>query len=209
MKGLIGKKLGMSRIFKEDGQVIPVTVIQAGPCPVIQLKTEATDGYQAVQLGFLERKQKHTNKPMTGHFTRAGVAPARFLKEFRDFPGETLKVGDLVKVDIFTPGDRLDITGITKGRGFTGVMKRHGFSGHKDSHGTHESFRGPGSIGSNSDPARVWKGKRMAGRMGHEQLTIRNIKLIRLEAEKNLLLVEGAVPGANGGIVEIRLTKKS
>lgn len=208
MKGLLGKKLGMTRIFQEDGQMVPVTLIQAGPCPVVQLKTVQVDGYQAVQLGFEQKKEKHANKPMKGHFERAGVKPTRFLKEFRDFPGEELKIGDEVKAELFTTGDRLDITGTTKGRGFAGVVKRHGFHGHKASHGTHESFRGPGSIGACADPGRVWKGKRMPGRYGNFRQTIRNLEIIRLEAEKNLIMVKGAVPGPNGSLVEIRQTKK-
>ena len=208
MKGLLGKKLGMTRVFDQDGQMIPVTLIQAGPCPVVQLKTEKTDGYQAVQLGFLDRKNKHTTKPMAGHFKRAGISPTRILKEFRDFSQQSMDVGNLVKADIFNPGEKLDITGSTKGRGFAGVMKRHGFHGHKSSHGTHESFRGAGSIGQCAYPGKVWKGKKMAGRMGNERYTVRNLPIIRLEAEKNLIWIKGAVPGPNGGIVEIRQTKK-
>ncbi|NQS97524.1 MAG: 50S ribosomal protein L3 [candidate division Zixibacteria bacterium] len=208
MKGLLGKKLGMTRIFDQDGQMIPVTLIQAGPCPVVQLKTVETDGYQAVQLGFLERKDKHTNKPMAGHFKRAGVKPSRILKEFRQSAQQNINVGDLVKADIFYPGEKLDITGTTKGRGFAGVMKRHGFHGHKSSHGTHESFRGPGAIGQCAYPGKVWKGKKMPGRMGNDRYTARNLPVIRLEPEKNLIWIKGAVPGPNGGILEIRQTKK-
>jgi len=208
MNGLIGKKLGMTRLFKETGEMIPVTLIEAGPCPVVQLKTKEDHGYQAVQLGYQEIKEKHVNKPMAGHFKGAGVNPTRYLKEFRGMSLEKMEVGTQVKVDIFDIGDRLDITGTTKGRGFAGVMKRHGFHGHKDTHGTHESFRGPGSIGQCAWPSKVWKGKRMAGRMGNERYTVRNLEIIRLESEKNLIMVKGAVPGPNGGIIEIRKTKK-
>jgi len=208
MNGLIGKKLGMTRLFKETGEMIPVTLIEAGPCPIVQMKTKENHGYQAVQLGYQEIKDKHINKPMTGHFKKAGVTPTRYLKEFRNMSLEKMEVGTEVKVDIFDIGDRLDITGITKGRGFAGVIKRHGFHGHKDSHGTHESFRGPGSIGQCAWPGKVWKGKRMAGRMGNERYTVRNLEVIQLESEKNLIMVKGAVPGPNGGIIEIRRTKK-
>ena len=208
MRGLLGKKIGMTRIFKDDGQMIPVTLIQAGPCPIVQLKNTEKDGYQAVQLGYLEAKEKHTNKPMSGHFKGAGVKPMRFLKEFRGIVAEDLKVGDELKVDIFNIGDRLDVTGFTKGRGFAGVIKRHSFHGHKASHGTHESFRGPGSIGACAYPGRVWKGKRMAGRYGNERQTVRNLEIVRLEAEKNLIMLKGAIPGPNGGLVELRPTNK-
>jgi len=199
----------MTRVFKESGEVIPVTMIEAGPCFVVQLKTEATDDYRAVQLAFGDKKVSRSNKPETGHFQRAGLKPMRLVKEFRDFPMENLKLGDTVKADIFQPGDKLDITGTTKGRGFAGVMKRYGFSAHKASHGTHESFRGPGSIGMHTWPGRVWRGKRMAGRMGNARFTVRNLEIIRLEAEKNMIMVKGAVPGPNGGFVELRLTKKT
>ncbi len=208
MSGLLGKKVGMTRIFKEDGQMVPVTLIEAGPCPVVQLKTVETDGYQAVQLGFVEAKEKHVNKPMQGHFKRAGLKPLKTLREFRDFKLTNVKVGDELKADIFVPGQRLDITGITKGRGFAGVIKRHGFKGHKATHGTHESFRGPGSIGSSAWPSRVFKGKKMPGRYGTDRMTTKNLEIVRLEVEKNMIMVRGAVPGPNGGILEIRPTKK-
>ena len=207
MKGLLGKKVGMTRIFREDGQMVPVTVIEAGPCPVVQIKTHDTDGYNAVQLGFQEKKDKHTNKPMAGHFKKADVKPQRKLKEFKNFPlMEELNVGMELKVDIFIVGERLDVTGFTKGKGYTGVMKRHGFHGHKDSHGTHESFRGPGSIGCSAWPSRVFKGKKMAGRMGNNRHTVRNLEIVNLQPEKNLIMVKGAIPGPNGGILEIRAT---
>lgn len=208
MKGLLGKKIGMTRIFLDDGRMIPVTLIEAGPCKIVQIKTVETDNYQAIQLGFLEKKEKRSNKPEIGHFKRAGLPPMRFLREFRNYLIQDAKAGDEIKADIFAPGDKLDITGKTKGRGFAGVVKRHGFHGHKASHGTHESFRGAGSIGQCAWPGKVWKGKRMAGRMGNDRFTARNLEIIRLEVEKNLIMVKGAVPGANGGIVELRQTNK-
>ena len=208
MKGLLGKKLGMTRIFDQDGQMVPVTIIQTGPCPVTQLKTIENDGYKAVQMGYISKKEKRTTKPMAGHFKKANVAPTRLLKEFRDFEDESIKVGDQVKVDIFEPGDKLDISGYTKGKGFAGVMKRHGFHGHKASHGTHETFRGPGSIGQCASPSKVWKGQKMPGRMGNKKYTVRNLAIVKLEVEKHLLWVKGAVPGPNGGILEIRKTQK-
>ncbi len=208
MKGILGKKIGMTRIFTDDGQAIPVTMIEAGPCKIVQLKTEERDKYQAVQLGYGEKKEKRSNRPEMGHFKRAGLKPMRMLREFRDFPLGERKLGDEIKADIFAQGERLDITGYTKGRGFAGVMKRHGFHGHKASHGTHESFRGPGSIGQCAWPSRVWKGKRMAGRFGNERFTARNLEIVKLEPEKNIIMVKGAVPGPNGGYLEIRTTKK-
>lgn len=208
MKGLLGRKLGMTRIFAEDGQMIPVTLIEAGPCPVVQVKTEAKDGYNAVQLGFAVKKEKHANKPMMGHFKRANINPVKYLKEFREYSAEGLELGAEIKAELFSLGERLDISGSSKGRGFTGVMKRHGFHGHKASHGTHESFRGAGSIGSSASPSRVFKGKKMAGRMGNTRQTIRNLEIVRIEAEKNLIMVRGAVPGPNGGILELRQTQK-
>lgn len=198
----------MTRIFLDDGRMIPVTLIEAGPCKVVQIKTQETDNYQAVQLGYLEKKEKRSNKPEIGHFKRAGLPPMRFLREFRNYTLQDVKVGDEIKAGIFSNGDKLDITAKTKGKGFAGVMKRHGFHGHKASHGTHESFRGAGSIGQCAWPGKVWKGKRMAGRMGNERFTARNLEIVRLEAEKNLIMVRGAVPGPNGGILEVRLTNK-
>lgn len=208
MKGLLGKKLGMTRIFRDSGESIPVTMIEAGPCKVVQLKTTETDEYQAVQLGFGAKKEKNVNKPETGHFKRAGLSPLQVLREFRDYPAENLKIGDELKADLFRAGDKLDISGNTKGRGFAGVIKKYGFHGHKASHGTHESFRGPGSIGQASDPSRVWRGKRMPGRYGNTRFTVRNLEIVKLEADKNIIMVRGAVPGPSGGILEIRQTKK-
>ena len=204
MSGLLGKKVGMTRIFSADGQMIPVTLIEAGPCPVVQVKTVETDGYEAVQLGFLEAKEKHVTKPMQGHFKRAGSKLTKKLREFRNLGLTDVKIGDELKADVFNIGQRLNITGISKGRGFAGVIKRHGFAGHKATHGTHESFRGPGSIGSSAWPSRVFKGKKMAGRMGTDRCTTKNLEIIRIEADKNMIMVRGAVPGPNGGILELR-----
>lgn len=198
----------MTRIFLDDGRMVPVTLIEAGPCRIVQIKTPETDKYQAVQLGFKEKKESRSNKPEIGHFKRAGLPPMRHLREFRDYSLQDAKIGDEINAEIFSPGDKLDVTGNTKGRGFAGVMKRHGFHGHKATHGTHESFRGPGAIGQCAWPGRVWKGKKMPGRMGNQSFTARNLEIVRLEAEKNIIMVRGAVPGPNGGILEVRLTNK-
>lgn len=197
----------MTRIFKEDGQAVPVTLIEAGPCRVVQLKTVETDKYSAVQLGFGVKKESRVNKPELQRFKKLNIPAAQILREFRDYPLEA-KIGDEITASIFSPGEKLDIIGVTKGKGFAGVMKRHGFSAHKASHGTHESFRGPGSIGMHTWPGRIWPGKRMAGRLGGSNFTARNLEIVRVEAEKNLIYVKGAIPGPNGGILEIRPTKK-
>ena len=203
---LLCRKLGMTRIFNEKGEAIPVTVLEAGPNFVVQKKTEATDGYTALQLGFGERRRKVTPKPMLGHFEKAKVAPQRHLHESRVGAEDAAKyeAGQEVKVDVFTKGQRVDVIGTSKGRRVQGVVKRHHFSMQKWSHGTHEGFRSPGSIGPGSYPGHVIKGLRMAGRMGNEQVTTRNVEIVRIDADKNLLLIRGAVPGANDGIVRVR-----
>jgi len=203
---LLCKKLGMTRIFTEKGEAIPVTVLEAGPNFVVQKKTAATDGYDALQLGFGERRRKRTTKAMLGHFEKAKVAPQRHLHESRVGAEDAAKyeAGQEVKVDVFTPGQRVDVIGTSKGRGMAGVVKRHHFSMQKWTHGTHEGFRSPGSIGPGTWPAHVIKGLRMAGRMGNEQVTTRNVEIVRIDAEKNLLLVRGSVPGANDGLVRVR-----
>jgi large subunit ribosomal protein L3 len=203
MRGLLGKKIGMLRYFDESGSPKVATVIEAGPCTVVQVKTLKTDGYDAVQLGFLQKKEKRVTKPLLGHFKKANVTPSRMLKEFRDFQGE-VKPGDQVKVDIFTVGERVHVTGMSKGHGFMGVVKRHGFAGGPKSHGQSDRVRAPGSIGSSSYPKRVFKGLRMGGRMGNEQKTIRNMQIIKIVPDRNLLLVRGGVPGARNSYVEIR-----
>jgi large subunit ribosomal protein L3 len=203
MHGLLGKKIGMLRYFDESGSPKVATVIEAGPCTVVQVKNKKTDGYDAVQLGFHEKKEKRATKAMLGHFKKAGVSPRGLLKEFRDFPGE-VKPGDQIKVDIFSVGEHVHVTGMSKGRGFAGVVKRHKFSGGPKSHGQSDRMRAPGSIGSSSFPKRVFKGLRMAGRMGNEQKTIRNLQIIKIIPDRNLLLVRGGVPGARNSYVEIR-----
>lgn len=203
MKGILGMKVGMTRIYRED-RAIPVTVILAGPCPVVQRRTPEKDGYTAVQLGFLPQNPKRVNRPMKGHFARAGVGPVRILKEIRGFNPE----GDVVTVEIFKAGERVDVTGTSKGRGTAGVMKRWNFAGGPDSHGAHKIHRHPGSIGNRKTPGRVYKGKKMAGRYGAERVTVMNLEVVDVIPEENLLLVKGAVPGPNGGLVLVRGTKK-
>ena len=205
VNGIIGKKLGMTQVFAEDGTVTPVTVIKAGPCVIIQKKTVNTDGYNAVQLGLVEeRPPRRINKPTEGHFKRAGVPPTRVLREVRVGEGdENTSVGDKVLVDIFNEDDLVDVVGTSKGRGFAGFVKRHGFAGGRATHGS-MFHRAPGSIGASAFPSRVIKGTRMAGHMGHDQKTTKNLRVVSVDLEKNLLMVRGAVPGPNGGYVLIR-----
>jgi large subunit ribosomal protein L3 len=200
MKAILGRKVGMTHIFDNEGRVVPVTVIEAGPCWVVQVRTEEKDGYKAVQLGFQQiKKEKNVSKPILGVFKKAGIPPCRVLKEFK-MTG--FNVGDKVTVEIFLKGDVVNVSGISKGKGFQGVMKRHNFKGGPDSHGSMFN-RAPGSIGSSSFPSRVWKGKRMAGHMGNRRVTVKNIKVVDVIPEQNLLLVKGAVPGGENGILEI------
>ncbi len=206
MIGLLGKKRGMSSIF-DNGRLTPVTVIEVGPCPVVQIKTTETDGYNAIQLGFGKRDPKRTIKPMAGHTKKAGVDPVKVLKEFRGFSGEVTP-GQIFTIDLFKVGEKVDIIGTSKGKGYAGVIKRHHFQRPNQTHGTHEAFRGPGSIGSHSDPARTWPGQRMAGRMGGSRVTTKNLQIIGLDLEHGLLLVRGAVPGAQGGILTVCKSKK-
>lgn len=210
LQGLIGRKVGMTQIFSENGDVIPVTAIEAGPCWIVQKKTLERDGYTAVQLGFGEKKLKRTTKPLQGHFRRGNVAPKRWLREFRVDDGTlgALEEGQEVTGDIFTEIQRVDVTGTSKGRGFSGVMKRHGFAGKPRTHGTHESFRGGGAVGAGADPGRIFKNTRMAGQYGNTQVTIRNLEVVRFVADQNLLLIKGAVPGPNGGMVCVRASKR-
>ncbi|HQB27922.1 MAG TPA: 50S ribosomal protein L3 [Paludibacter sp.] len=202
MPGLIGKKIGMTSVFSADGKNMPCTVIEAGPCVVTQIKTIEKDGYEAVQLGFQEKKDKHTNKPQAGHFKAAGVAPQRHLVEFNEFD-KKLKLGDQVTVEVFEVNSFVDVVGTSKGKGFQGVVKRHGFSGVKESSHGQKHQRVPGSIGASSDPSRVIKGLRMAGRMGGDRVTIHNLQVLKVIPEHNLLMVKGSVPGAKGSIVII------
>jgi large subunit ribosomal protein L3 len=205
VNGIIGKKLGMTQIFAEDGTVTPVTVIKAGPCVVVQRKTVSSDGYEAVQLGFVEEKSpKKVNKPMKGHFTKAGIPPTRVLREVRVKGGvDGASVGDKVLVDQFNVNDVVEVIGTSKGRGFAGFVKRHGFGGGRASHGS-MFHRAPGSIGASAYPSRVIKGTRMAGHMGVERKTIKGLKIVRVNAEENLLMIKGAVPGPTGAIVLIK-----
>lgn len=205
VNGIIGKKLGMTQIFAPDGTVTPVTVIKAGPCVVVQRKTVSTDGYEAVQLGLVEDKApKRINKPMKGHFTKAGVPPTKILREFRlEDATVEVNVGDKVLVDQFTENDLVDVIGTSKGRGFAGFVKRHGFGGGRATHGS-MFHRAPGSIGASAYPSRVIKGTRMAGHMGVERNTIRNLRIMRVNSEENLLLIKGAVPGPTGAVVLIK-----
>lgn len=208
-KGIIGKKLGMTQIFDENGIVIPVTVIEAGPCPVTQKKTVETDGYDAVQLAFGEIRENLVNKPKAGHFKKAGVRAMRHLKEFRLENTAEMNVGDVVAADTFAAGDKVDITGTTKGRGFTGAVKRWGHHILRMTHGTGPIHRQVGSMGACSTPSRVFKNKKMAGQYGNEQVTVLNLEVVKIDAEKGLIAVKGAVPGAKGGIVFIRDSVKA
>ncbi len=208
-KGIIGKKIGMTQIFDEKGNVIPVTVIEAGPCAVTQVKTAETDGYEAVQLGFIDVKEKKVTKPLAGVAKKTGVAAKKHLKEFRLEDISGYKVGDTVTADIFTAGEKVDVTGMTKGRGYTGAVKRWNSKTLRMSHGTGPIHRQPGSMGANSTPSRIYKNKHMAGQYGNEQVTVLNLEVAKIDAEKNILAVKGAIPGARGGIVFVRNTVKS
>ncbi len=202
-KGIIGKKIGMTQIFDEIGNVVPVTVIQAGPCVVAQKKTVETDGYDAVQLGFAEVKEKHMTKAEIGHFAKAGVANKKHLKGFRLDDVSALNVGDVITADTFAAGEKVDVTGMTKGHGYSGVIKRWNHHHLRMTHGTGPIHRQPGSMGV-IDPARIFKNKKMAGQYGNEQVTVLNLKVVKIDAEKNLIAVKGAIPGAKDGIVFIR-----
>lgn len=204
MPGLIAKKIGMTNIFSDDGQVIPVTVLEAGPCKVYGLRTVEKDGYEALQLGFGSKKEKKVNKPQLEVYKKLGLVPPRFVKEFKNFDIAQFKVGDEIKVDVFQPGDKVKVTSNSKGKGFQGVVKRHGFGGVGSStHGQSDRERAPGSIGASSFPSRVFKGQRMAGRLGGKQVTIRNLKVVKVIPEQNIIMIKGAVPGAVNSIVAI------
>lgn len=210
VKGILGKKLGMTQLFADDGRVIPVTVLKAGPCVVVQRKTTENDGYEAVQLGLVEFvKPQRVNKPRGGHFKKHNVPPVRLLREFRLADGkDEVKAGDKVLVEeVFKPEDRVDVIGVSKGRGWAGVVRRHHFRGGNASHGS-MFHRAPGSIGASSYPSRVWPGQRMAGQMGNKRATVRSLRVVKVDAEEHLLLVRGAVPGANGGYVLIQASTK-
>ena len=204
MSGIIGRKMGMSSVYNKDGNIVPVTVIQAGPCQVVTIKTAEKDGYQALQLGFGSRKEKNISKPVLGQYKKNNLTPSYILKEFRFLEIANYKIGDEIKVDFFKEGEKIKIRSKSKGKGFQGVMRRHGFSGvGGTTHGQSDRLRAPGSIGSSSYPSRVFKGQRMAGRMGYENVTISNLSVVKILPEQNLILVKGAVPGSINTIVEL------
>ena len=208
MKGLLGEKLGMTQVWDADNRLVPVTVIKAGPCVVTQVRTEGTDGYSAVQIGFGAIDPRKVTQPLSGHFEKAGVTPRRHLVELRTADAGDYEAGQELTAEVFEPGQRIDATGTTKGKGFAGVMKRHGFHGVSASHGAHRNHRKPGSIGGCATPGRVFKGMRMAGRMGGVRQTTQNLTIHAVDAEKGLLLVKGAVPGPRGGVVLLRTAAK-
>ena len=207
-KGIIGKKIGMTQLFDENGKVIPVTVVEAGPCTVVQKKTIENDGYEAIQVGFGDVKVQRVNKPMAGHFKKADVAPKKVLKEFRLENIADVNVGDILKADIFAAGDRVDVVGTSKGKGTAGVIKRWNFSRLKETHGTGPVHRHGGSLGV-IDPARIFKGKKMAGHLGSEKVTVQNLDIVKVDVENNLIAIKGAIPGPKNGIVVIADSVKS
>lgn len=207
MKEILGKKIGMTRVFVETGEAVPVTVLQAGPCPVVRKKSDDKDGYSAYQVGFGEKPKRLVNKPTAGLFASSNVEPTQHLKEIAYDEGE-LEIGSELKVDIFKVGERVDVTGISRGLGFAGGMKRHGFSGANKTHGQSDRWRAPGSIGQSSYPSRVFKGIKMAGRMGKDKTTVLNLEIIKIIEDQNLMLVKGAVPGFRGALVKIRSTNR-
>ncbi|WP_101697312.1 50S ribosomal protein L3 [Clostridium minihomine] len=208
-KAIIGKKIGMTQIFDEKGNVIPVTVVEAGPCVVAQKKTVENDGYAAIQVGFGDLKLSRVNKPLAGHFAKADVAPKRTLREFKLSNPDAYNVGDLIKADVFEKGDKVDVSGTSKGKGYAGVIKRWNFGRLKESHGTGPVARHGGSTGACSSPSRVFKGMKMAGHMGAEKVTVQNLTVVKVDAENNLIAIKGAVPGPNGGTVVIRDSVKA
>jgi large subunit ribosomal protein L3 len=203
MSGLIGKKLGMTRIFDEKGNDVQVSVIQTGPCYVTEIRTKDRHGYDALQLGFEEKRDKSVKQPERGHFKKSGVKPMRYLREFRTFDVNQFKLGDVIKADIFQVGEEVKVIGISKGKGFQGVVKRHHFGGGPVTHGQSDRRRAPGSVGGSSYPSRVFKGMRMAGQMGNARVTVRNLKVVRVDAENNIVMVRGGIPGARNGMVMI------
>jgi len=205
MKALIGKKIGMSRIFDEQGNHVPVTIVQAGPCFVTHIKTNKVDGYEAVQLGFLPKREKLVQKPLLGHFKKASTEPLRIIKEFRNYESDNLlKLGSEINVAIFAAGDLVTVIGTSKGKGFAGGVKRHGFRGGPKTHGQSDRMRAPGSLGQSSYPSRVYKGTRMAGRMGDERVTVKNLTVIKVDPANNLVMIRGALPGSNQSILYIK-----
>jgi large subunit ribosomal protein L3 len=211
-KGILGKKLGMTQVFGEDGRVTPVTVVEAGPCVVVQRKTEATDGYNAIQVGFGDIKEQRVNKPLKGHFAKAGVKPVRFVRELRLSNIDGINVGDTLKADLFAEGELVDVTGTSKGKGFAGSIKRHGFGRGPESHGS-KYHRRTGSLGTggrmSGGGGRVFKGRKMPGRMGGDKVTVQALRVVRVDAERNLLLIKGAIPGPKGALVTIKSSVKA
>lgn len=207
-KGIIGRKIGMTQLFTENGNVVPVTVVEAGPCTVIQKKTVENDGYCAVQLGFEDIREKLVVKPLKGHYDKAQIAYKRVLKEFKLDNSEAMNVGDILKADVFAAGDVVDVTGISKGKGYQGTIKRLGFHRQPMTHGTSGYHRHQGSMGANSTPSKVMKGKGMPGHMGSEQVTIQNLSVVKVDAENNLIAIKGAIPGPNGGLVVVKTAVK-
>lgn len=204
MAGLLGHKVGMTQIFDEDGLVVPVTIVQAGPCYVTQIKTEQTDGYNSVQIAYDDVKEKSITKARKGVFEKAKVQPKRHLKEFAVAEGEELKIGDELKADLFQAGETVKISGISKGKGFQGTVKRYNFSGGQKTHGQSDRERAPGSLGQGSTPSRVFKGHKMAGRMGSDRITLKSVRVVRVDADNNLLFIQGSLPGAQNTLLEIR-----
>ncbi|HIN28965.1 MAG: 50S ribosomal protein L3 [Candidatus Poribacteria bacterium] len=209
INGILGRKVGMTQVFDESGEAIPVTVIEAGPCTVVQIKTTERDGYNAVQIGFFDRKDSKFNKPKLGHFEKANVEPKRYLKELRVDVPDDISVGSAIDSSTFSVGDLVDVTGVSKGKGFAGVVKRWGFAGGRKSHGGEQDHRRPGSIGQSAQPSRVFKGQKMPGRMGNKKATVQNLQVVKADPERNLLLVKGAVPGSRNGLLVIRRAVKS
>ncbi|MBU5438644.1 50S ribosomal protein L3 [Tissierella sp. MSJ-40] len=207
MKNMIGKKVGMTQIFQEDGSVVPVTVVEAGPLVVVQKKTVESDGYNSIQVGFVNIKEHKINKPLKGHFDKANVEYKKYLKEFSVENPDEFQIGQEIKVDVFAQGDMIDVTGTSKGKGTQGVIKRHGFGRGRETHGS-KFHRAPGGMSAGTYPGRVFKGHKMAGRMGNERVTVQNLQVVRVDVEKNLILIKGAIPGPKGGLVTIRQTVK-
>jgi len=206
-KAILGKKIGMTQVFRENGSLVPVTVIEAGPCVVTQIKTREKEGYNALQVGFSDIREKLLNKPQKGHFDKAKVPYKRYLREIRVSNVENYNIGSEIKADIFTEGDRVDVTGFSKGKGFAGTIKRYNFSRGPESHGS-KYHRGPGSLGATSSPGRVFKGKKLPGRKGNDRVTVQNLEVIKVDPERNLMLVEGSIPGAKGSLVIIKKSVK-
>ncbi len=207
MKNIMGRKIGMTQIFKEDGSVVPVTVVEAGPLVVVQKKTVEIDGYNAIQVGFQDIKEQRINKPMKGHFNKGNVAYKKYLKEFKVENPDEYEIGQVIKADVFAEGDLVDVIGVSKGKGTQGVIKRHGFGRGRESHGS-KFHRAPGGMSAGTYPGRVFKGHRMMGRMGNERVTVQNLEVVRVDVDKNLILIKGAIPGPKKGIVTIKETVK-